>query len=214
MKKTLKTAMTSAMFAAAIGIAAGNAPSGSAAAEQNAVPSEEQLMDATTEEMNEVYGPPSWFTEPEAGTTFEEPLREEGVAPMETETEPVQLAGEPLIETEPEPVALSGDVPIPTYDLNGDNVSNAADLTMMKRALLRNDLNFRYEYDLNYDGRFDKEDIKALRRELTGKSKEEEDAEEAAKQTSAPAATNIKTTETTTIYDIPQPDYGPVGWYE
>ena len=90
-------------------------------------------MDATTEEMNEVYGPPSWFTEPEAVTTFEEPLREEGVVRMETETEPLQLAGEPLIETEP--VALSGDVPIPTYDLNGDNVSNAADLTMMKRAL-------------------------------------------------------------------------------
>ena len=65
MKKTLKTAMTSAMFAAAIGIAAGNLPHSNAAAGQDAPADEELLMNATAGEMEDVYGPPSWFTEPE-----------------------------------------------------------------------------------------------------------------------------------------------------
>lgn len=217
MKKTLKTAMTSAMFAAAIGIAAGNLPHSNAAAGQDAPADEELLMNATAGEMEDVYGPPSWFTEPEEPdvTEMDEPLREEGVAPMPLDTEPVQLAGEPLIETEPEPIALSGDVAVPTYDLNYDNVMSAADLTMMKRALLNGDTDFWYEYDLNYDGKFDKEDIKALRRMLTGKSREEEEAEEAAATTAVTAAAAETTATTATDpFPVPQPAYGPPEYFE
>ncbi|MBR4200632.1 MAG: hypothetical protein IKQ91_05085 [Oscillospiraceae bacterium] len=220
MKKTLKTVMTSAMFAAALGITAGNAPVSAAetADVPDVLPTEESLMERTAETMVCVYGPPEYFTEPEqTGTTVTdaalrdedetmtgtEPLRPAGVAPVITETEP------------PEEIVLPGEVPLPVTDWNSDGKMSAADLSYMKRMLLEGDsYYYRYEGDLNYDGRFDKEDIKALRRMLTGKSKEEEDAEEAAKQTSAPVMTSLKTTETTTIFDIPQPAYGPPEWFE
>lgn len=215
MKKTIRTAMTSAMFAAAIGVSAGNMPAGGASAVQNAaeLPDEETLMTATMTEPVDVYGPPEYFssleeaqqtTVPEeelmpAGetvmtTAYDEPLRDESEAPMETTT-----------------LELGGVIPLPTEDWNHDGVLNAADLTFMKRALLERTA-ADFEGDLNYDGVFDKEDIKELRRRLTGKSKEQEDAEEAAATTTTTTVTEAALT--TATEDIPQPDYGPMPYFE
>ena len=212
MKKTLKTAMTSAMFAAALGITAGNAPVSAAgtADAPDMLPAEESLMDRTAETMVCVYGPPEYFTEPEQTetTALEETVRLDGVAPMETE--PLHPAGIA-------PIELPGEAALPIYDLNNDNVMSAADLTVIKRAMLNEEVSYSMEIDFNYDGTFDKEDIKELRRMLTGKSKEEEDAEEAAVTTgNTDALTESASTATTTVpdFNIPQPVYGPPEYFE
>ena len=224
MKKTLKTVMTSAMFAAALGVSAGSAPIVSAekTSVPDVLPAEESLMQQTEATMVCVYGPPEVMSsleeERSTTTTTTEELAIGGVPPIvEETTEPPEDVPEIIPQPAYGPPSAFYDI----SDVNMDRSLDARDLTALKRVILKaqdegvdpmvyiGDLG-----DVNGDGVLDKEDVKALRRQLTGKSKEEEDAEEAQTTTTAPLITDMKSTETTTIYDIPQPDYGPVGWYD
>lgn len=196
MKKTLKTAMTSAMFAAAVGVSAGSMPVGSASAQSAgaaAHPAEESLSTQTTTTDLQLGGDVPIIEET---TVTTEELTLDGVAPIPEET---------TVTTEE--LMLGGDIPIIEGDLNYDFRVDARDLTLLKRMILENE-GYSYGSDLNGDGVTDKEDVKALRRILTGKSKAEEDAEEA--QTTTTAVTDqIQTNLTTVTEAIPVPLYGP-----
>ncbi|MBR4200631.1 MAG: dockerin type I repeat-containing protein [Oscillospiraceae bacterium] len=224
MKKTLKTAMTSAMFAAALGIGAGSAPVVSAerTSAPDFLPAEESLMDQTAETMVCVYGPPEVMSSLEAErtttTTTTEELALSGTSPTAEETTTLPPEDPDLI---PVPVYGPPSAFYEMSDVNMDRSLDARDLTVLKRVILQaqkegvdpmayiGDLG-----DVNGDGVLDKEDIKALRRMLTGKSKEEEDAEEAQTTTTAAIVTGLPETETTPIYIAPQPVYGPPEFFE
>ena len=147
MKKTLQTAMTAAMFAASLGMAAGTA-SASQAGESGAA-AVEKLMNATAGEVVDVYGPPEAFyteTEPLSTTT-------ETTAPPEETTDPYY----------DEPVT-GGVVPLPTMDLDGNGQLNACDLTILKQYMLQDPkpahgFDFTYSSDYNFDGILDKQDL-------------------------------------------------------
>ena len=199
MKKTLQTAMTAAMFAASLGMAAGTA-SASQAGESGAA-SVEKLMNATAGEVVDVYGPPAAFyteTEPPTTTT-------ETTAPPEETTDPYY----------DEPVT-GGVVPLPTMDLDGNGQLNASDLTILKQYMLQDPkpargFDFTYSSDYNYDGILDKQDLIQMILELTGMP--EWKPEETAVTTTTTAV--FPTTETSvTIETYPVPVYGPPPAYD
>ena len=243
MKKSLHSLLTAAMFAAAVTTSAGsiaNAPNASAA------PAEDDLTRLTETEPQDVYGPPSWFSETEpAATTTENPFLtavplygpprlDETIAPITdttTTTRPIMtevpLYGPPhwFTDTETEATTTTTDVttiiPQPAYgppyvlfekgDLNGDRVINAQDLTLLKRAVLYDNLDslWRPLGDLNDDGAVDKKDVKEMIRRLTGAP--EKDPDETDVTTTATDATVPPKPETTTdpYWDYPMPLYGP-----
>ena len=94
-------------------------------------------------------------------------------------------------------------------DLNGDRVLNAKDLTVLKRAVLYDNLDsfWRPLGDLNDDGAVDKKDVKELIRRLTGAP--EEDPEETDVTTTGTDATVPPRPETTTDPYWDYPLYGP-----
>lgn len=195
MKKTLRTAMTSAMFAAAVGVSAGSMPAGSASAQTGSAetPADGSTVTTTTDDL-QLEGVPVVFEET---TTTTDDLHFDGALVVPEET---TVTTEPALE-------LGGDIPIIEGDLNYDFRVNASDLTLLKRAVLEHYQNIDGRDDLNGDGQVDKEDVKALRRMLTGKSKAEEDAEEAQQTTVTEEA--ILTELTTATETIPAPLYGP-----
>ena len=195
MKKTLQTAMTAAMFAASLGMAAGTA-SASQAGESDAA-AVEKLMNATAGEVVDVYGPPeAFYTETEPLTT----TTTEAAAPPEETTDPDY----------DEPVT-GGVVPLPTLDLDGNGQFDARDLTILKQYMLQNPkpahgFDFTYSSDYNYDGILDKQDLIQMILELTGMP--EWNPEETAVTTTTTAV--FPTTETTiTMETDPAPVYGP-----
>lgn len=216
MKKTMKTAMTAAMFAAAIGIGQNTANTSGVSA-VDTLP-EDQLMEATEDIPQDVYGPPSWFEEETDVTT--EPVAYGTEAPVTTtEMEPIRLEGEATVPTDEYPVP-EGTVPIydltttepvpetmevlygPPYvffkkgDITMDNSVDARDLSVLKQALLegKNVDWLRELGDVNGDGVFDEADIRELRRQLLGRSVEED---EEAEQTAE--GTTVTTTGTTSV---------------
>ena len=199
MKKTLQTAMTAAMFAASLGMAAGTA-SASQTGESGAA-SVEKLMNATAGEVVDVYGPPeAFYTETEPPTTTTETT-----APPEETTDPYY----------DEPVT-GGVVPLPTMDLDGNGQLNASDLTILKQYMLQDPkpargFDFTYSSDYNYDGILDKQDLIQMILELTGMP--EWKPEETAVTTTTTAV--FPTTETSvTIETYPVPVYGPPPAYD
>lgn len=193
MKKTLRTVMTSAMFAATVGVSAGNMPVSGASAQSagaSAHPAEEPTATQTTTTELQLEGVPVVFEE----TTTTDEVIFDGVAPMPETTEPE--------------LELGGDIPIIEGDLNFDFRVDASDLTLLKRNVLEHCQSINGVDDLNGDGQVDKEDVKALLRMLTGKSKEEEDAEEA-QQTTTTVTEELLTTLTTSTEMLPPPLYGP-----
>ena len=194
MKKTLQTAMTAAMFAASLGMAAGTA-SASQTGESGAA-AVEKLMNATAGEVVDVYGPPeAFYTETEPPTTTTETT-----APPEETTDPYY----------DEPVT-GGVVPLPTMDLDGNGQLNASDLTILKQYMLQDPkpahgFDFTYSSDYNFDGILDKQDLIQMILELTGMP--EWKPEETAVTTTTTAV--FPTTETTiTMETDPAPVYGP-----
>ena len=199
MKKTLQTAMTAAMFAASLGMAAGTASASQTGASDAAAV--EKLMNATAGEIVDVYGPPAAFyteTEPPTTTT-------ETTAPPEETTDPYY----------DEPVT-GGVVPLPTMDLDGNGQLNARDLTILKQYMLQDPkpargFDFTYSSDYNYDGILDKQDLIQMILELTGMP--EWKPEETAVTTTTTAV--FPTTETTvTMETYPVPVYGPPPAYD
>lgn len=230
MKKSLHSLLTAAMFAAAVTTSAGsvaNAPNASAA------PAENDLITETTTEPQCVYGPPEWFTSESELTdiTGTEPQDVYGPPGWFSETEtmtdvtrndPPTAYGPPHWFTDTETEAMTttttdvtAEIPQPAYgppyvlfekgDLNGDHVINAQDLTLLKRAVLFDNLDslWRPLGDLNYDGAVDKKDVKELIRRLTGRPEDEELPEETT--TAVVTDTTTDTTITTTV----MPLYGP-----
>ncbi len=196
MKKTLQTAMTAAMFAASLGMAAGTA-SASQTGESGAA-AVEKLMNATAGEVVDVYGPPAaFYTETE---------------PLTTTTETTEETTDPYYD---EPVT-GGVVPLPTMDLDGNGQLNACDLTILKQYMLQDPkpargFDFTYSSDYNYDGILDKQDLIQMILELTGMP--EWKPEETAVTTTTTAV--FPTTETSvTIETYPVPVYGPPPAYD
>ena len=199
MKKTLQTAMTAAMFAASLGMAAGTASASQTG--ESAAAAVEKLMNATAGEVVDVYGPPeAFYTETEPLTTTTETT-----APPEETTDPYY----------DEPVT-GGVVPLPTMDLDGNGQLNASDLTILKQYMLQDPkpargFDFTYSSDYNYDGILDKQDLIQMILELTGMP--EWKPEETAVTTTTTAV--FPTTETSvTIETYPVPVYGPPPAYD
>lgn len=203
MKKTLQTAMTAAMFAAA---ATAMTAGVSALPENSQVEALEMFAQnaaAPGTTTMTLYGPPPVdFTDDfgEEETTFTSTVETDPFTPYDTD--PVVLYGPPSFLYE-------------HGDLNTDRKFDARDLTLLKQELLRYQRYLKEnpesnitidEYiwdsarlDVNDDGKIDKEDIKALRRMLTGKSKEQEDAEEHAGEETTTTPTTTMTSTTTTF---------------
>lgn len=202
MKKSVKTFMTAAMFAATLGTAAANA---SAAQPGGGLLS--SLISATAGDVATTYGPPHFFNPDE--TTTAEP--EETTEQVTTTT-----AEAPPVETEEPPLMLSGDVAVPETDLNGDYCFDARDITVMKRLLLDEEYLYskyaRSRSDVNHDGSQDKQDLIQLILDLTGMP--EWKPEEAAVTTTVTTSAFPATETTIFTEELPQPDYGPIGWYD
>ena len=189
MKKTLQTAMTAAMFAAA---ATAMTAGVSALPENSQVEALEMFAQnaaAPGTTTMTLYGPPPVdFTDDfgEEETTFTSTVETDPFTPYDTD--PVALYGPPSVFYE------SGDI-------NMDRKLDARDLSNLKRILLSGQEYWdRGMVDVNGDDIFDVEDIKAFRRKLTGKTKEQEEAEERERQgeetTTTPTTTMTSTTTT------------------
>lgn len=227
MKKSLHSILTAAMFAAAVTTSVGNP---TVSAQNSDAPAESGLMQETERMQQGVYGPPNWFTtEPELTRLTEtEPQDVYGPPPSFTESETTAITStEPIPQPEYGPphwytdteteatVTTTTDVteiiPQPAYgppwifaetgDLNYDGVLNAADLSLLKRAILdgiRTD-EILHLGDTNSDGTIDKKDVKELIRQLTGKPDEPEETDVTVLSTD----TTIPTTTTVPLYGPP-----------
>ncbi|HAG13276.1 MAG TPA: hypothetical protein DCG49_05370 [Ruminococcus sp.] len=189
MKKTMQTLMTAAAFAVASGAVAGSIP------DQNQVAAmENQILEANGTYTQTVYGPP-----PSYDDTTTDPTHEETTFTTTVTDEPFDPStnyATPLYGPPPS-VLINGDI-------NFDDKLDARDLSLMKKKLMDgsyvDDWRWSWDppvYDINEDGEFNKEDVKTLRRLLTGKSLEEEQAEEAAQQTEPILTTTASTVLTT-----------------
>ena len=94
-------------------------------------------------------------------------------------------------------------------DMNYDSVLDARDVSWLKQIVLEErdpQQSDTFLGDVNGDGTIDKEDVKALIRQLTGKP---EDEEEQTETTDSTATTESYTTTTETTWDYPVLMYGP-----
>ncbi|MBR5164036.1 MAG: hypothetical protein IKW87_00545 [Ruminococcus sp.] len=197
MKKTDKTALTAAAFAAALNIV----PMGSSAYD----PSEEPIQD--------VYGPPVYFET----TTVEEMVPQPDYGPMPAwTTETTAVTQDPVITT----TEMEAQ---PTYgpeffcgDITHDNVVDTFDLIAMRQLFTKNKLGkipYSPEADLNYDGKVSLADLVTLNKFMLGNK------EYFTKETGVPTTTTEKTwyqpdpvTTTTEMEFVAV--YGPPAWFE
>lgn len=197
MKKTDKTALTAAAFAAALNIV----PMGASAYD----PSEEPIQD--------VYGPPIYFET----TTVEEMVPQPDYGPMPAwTTETTAVTQDPVITTTEMEVQ-------PTYgpeffcgDITHDNVVDTFDLIAMRQLFTKNKLGkipYSPEADLNYDGKVSLADLVTLNKFMLGNK------EYFTKETGVPTTTTEKTryhpdpvTTTTEMEFVAV--YGPPAWFE
>lgn len=196
MKKTDKTALTAAAFAAALNIV----PMGASAYD----PSEEPIQD--------VYGPPIYFET----TTVEEMVPQPDYGPMPAwTTETTAVTQDPVITT----TEMEAQ---PTYgpeffcgDITHDNVVDTFDLIAMRQLFTKNKLGkipYSPEADLNYDGKVSLADLVTLNKFMLGNK------EYFTKETGVPTTTTEKTwyqpdpvTTTTEMEFVAV--YGPPSWF-
>ncbi len=175
MKKTDKTALTAAIFAAAL----------------NAVPMGAAAYDPAEEPIQDVYGPPSFFEE----TTDQQSLLTTNTNALtftSTTTTPTQTSMEPLYgppwviwsvypeltstssttTTEPLPQPAYGP-PVMFGDINGDYKVDTFDLVELRKLYSNNDYTKMYmeSADVNADGKLSVADLVALSRYLLGAAK-------------------------------------------
>ena len=197
MKKTDKTALTAAAFAAALNIV----PMGASAYD----PSEEPIQD--------VYGPPIYFET----TTVEEMVPQPDYGPMPAwTTETTAVTQDPVITT----TEMEAQ---PTYgpeffcgDITHDNVVDTFDLIAMRQLFTKNKLGkipYSPEADLNYDGKVSLADLVTLNKFMLGNK------EYFTKETGVPTTTTEKTwyqpdpvTTTTEMEFVAV--YGPPAWFD
>lgn len=197
MKKTDKTALTAAAFAAALNIV----PMGASAYD----PSEDPIQD--------VYGPPIYFET----TTVEEMVPQPDYGPMPAwTTETTAVTQDPVITT----TEMEAQ---PTYgpeffcgDITHDNVVDTFDLIAMRQLFTKNKLGkipYSPEADLNYDGKVSLADLVTLNKFMLGNK------EYFTKETGVPTTTTEKTwyqpdpvTTTTEMEFVAV--YGPPAWFE
>lgn len=185
MKKTEKTALTAAAFAAVLNVV----PMGAAAYD----PAEEPIQD--------VYGPPVYFetTTPEAMM----PQPDYGPMPAYT-TETTPVTTDPVItETELYDQPVYGPAPV-FGDLDYDGVVDTFDLIKMRKMLSSGEFPDRYDInaDINMDGRVTVADLVMLNRFLLGKDKVIGESEIIEPE--------ITTTTETQFYAV----YGPPAWFD
>lgn len=220
MKKSDKTALTAAAFAAALNIV----PMGAAAYD----PAEEEIQDVygppayfstTTTAPQPVYGPPEIMSSlyPELFTTTASSLSTEDITPQpEYGPPPVvsstenQSATTTTTATFPEdniPQPVYG--PMPIYgDLTYDGVVDSYDLIAM-RQMFRGGVNAGDNYyiaDLNNDGSVSVSDLVVLSRYVLGSVK---NIGVNYDYSSAPDAEDPVTTTKTEFYGV----YGPPAWF-
>lgn len=175
MKKTDKTALTAAIFAAAL----------------NAVPMGAAAYDPAEEPIQDVYGPPSFFEE----TTDQQSqltTNTNALTFTSTTTTPTQTSMEPLYgppwviwsiypeltstssttTTEPLPQPAYGP-PVMFGDINGDYKVDTFDLVELRKLYSNNDYTKMYmeSADVNVDGQLSVADLVALSRYLLGAAK-------------------------------------------
>lgn len=194
MKKTQKTALTAAAFAAAINITAcGSSTETNPSAEKETLSqiSYSAGYNPENDELYGVYGPPIAY-------------EEETTAEKTTEYDPQEEWAAPVYGP---PICGPGDI-------NGDYVVDSFDLALMRQTLNENKElgGFElYQHDVNQDGKFDANDLNAMKRCLLG------DKDEYIPDVPSPSTVPDEKPETTATYDpeddMPQPVYGPPEWF-
>lgn len=175
MKKTDKTALTAAIFAAAL----------------NAVPMGAAAYDPAEEPIQDVYGPPSFFEETTDQqsqlTTNTNALTFTSTTTTPTQTSMETLYGPPWViwsvypeltstssttTTEPLPQPAYGP-PVMFGDINGDYKVDTFDLVELRKLYSNNDYTKMYmeSADVNADGQLSVADLVALSRYLLGAAK-------------------------------------------
>ncbi len=218
MKKSFQTAATAAMFAAAMGTAMTNMvpPTISAAGTMEPDPMPWETTTSTITMTTQ----PAYGTQP---ITRDDPrlsTEEWLMTTTSRQNTTVVLYGPPWVFYD-------------QGDLNMDNNLDARDLSLLKAYLLSQDPDVDQDFrtfhngrelyperlgDFNSDGKVDKEDVKAMVRELTGKPENEEPIVTTTTTTQPkPGTTTATITTQETLMDItetfPQDVYGPPEWF-
>lgn len=190
MKKTDKTALTAAAFAAAI----------------NIIPLNSSAYDPAGDPVQDVYGPPVYF---ETVTKYASPQPDYGPPPT-WRTEVSSVTNETTTtETETEFYGVYGPPPI-NGDLNNDRKLDSYDLIIMRQLLAKKLNNEPYIVpysDMNGDYDFSVADLVTLNRFLLGYG------EYITKETeTTPTASEVPDV-TTITEEYPVPVYGPPAWF-
>ena len=222
MKKTDKTALTAAMFAAALNLV----PMGANAYDPEQEPIQdvygppviaETTYDPGEEPIQDVYGPPWMFTETTTETTTTmrfEPLYgppdviSSALAEREKYTTPTTIATEdPVTTTKENFAAVYGPAPMPG-DVYLDGKVDSFDLVRMRKLLFEENPSqiALWNADVNKDGDFNIADLVLLNRFLLGQTKvlgkEAQNEPIVTTTTTDPVAEVIRTTQT--VYGPPQ----------
>lgn len=211
MKKTRKTILTAAAFAAAMNMTAASGANILEAGAYNGEAPQAEEYDPSEEEIQDVYGPAPDY---DVTTTMLE------TTTMLTTTSVQTVYGPPwMFTTTTEdyvdvtttmPAAVYGP-PVYTGDLNYDGLINALDEIYMRQMVLDED-SYNYLADFNRDGKIDVADLVSFRKFLLGKKDYLDTEEETTTSTTLEDLEEIITTETTTA--LPQPEYGPPEWFQ
>ena len=187
MKKTDKTALTAAAFAAALNIV----PMGASAYD----PAEEQIQD--------VYGPPVYFET----TSVEEIVPQPDYGPMpawttETTAVPEETTTD-VTEIVPQPTYGP---PIPTGDMNFDGKVDTFDLISMRKLFSKTNYSEYYDRaaDINEDGKLSVADLVLMNRYLLGR-----DRVIGSPETTAVDEPDVTNTTESEFFAV----YGPPSWF-
>lgn len=217
MKKTERTALTAALFAAALNfIPTGTNDMSSSAASNDVAPAGVDEYNPRDDEPIGMYGPPWMFEQTTAPTT--EPLRTEvypvyGTMPAWT-TVPVTTSYAP--ETD-DPICVYGPPPVlkkDLGDLDHDGRVTAFDMVLFRQAFIdgKYDMIDYARYDVNQDGSIGIADLVMMQRYLLGQINSLGDYEPQPQPVygppsvmydMSPESQNEDTSTTTTADDIP-----------
>lgn len=230
MKKTDKTALTAAVFAAALGLSPVNSIGADYSPSEDypstvygppeyfatmTEPAETTRFDPYENELPGVYGPPEWFE------TEEEEVQTTAFDPSNIIPQPAYGPPETVVTTEsdyhPEyPIqqpVYGPPLNYPLGDYNHDGTVDVFDVIKARQIIAQNDEE-SYDYfnasvsgDMNKDGKLNVADLVLLSKFMTGNNETENESEI---QTTAPPAEIPETTETRTTV---APLYGPPIYY-